>query len=84
MRLTSSVIILLSIIFLPYWVYLPILLTAVILLPFYIEAVFFGILIDTLYGFIGSGPALGYIFGLAAAIAVCVSIPLREQLRFNV
>lgn len=75
-RHVISIALFLAVIFLPYWAYVPLLLAAALLLPFYWEAIPFGFLIDTLYGTSGLYPA-----ALAAAAAVAVFIPLRERLR---
>lgn len=66
----------------PYWAYIPFMLVGIILFPLYLEAVVFGLLIDTAYGghvnFL-----LGLPFGIAAAVLVLLAVPLRESLRFN-
>lgn len=71
-----SAVILIAVVFLPYWIYVPLIFAASLLLPFYWEAILFGFLIDTLYGTSGL-----YSAALTAAAAVALFIPVRERLR---
>jgi hypothetical protein len=71
-----TIALLLAILFLPHWVYIPAILAAAIFLPFYWEAILFGFVIDTLYGTRGSFPA-----ALVAGLAVALLLPIRERLR---
>lgn len=82
MRVIYTILILGSIIGLPYWVYLPAIFLGIVLFPLYIEAIFLGLLIDTIYGR-GDAIILGYPFGIIAAILVLFALPLREHLRYN-
>ena len=75
-RHLTSAAILIAVVFLPYWAYVPLIFAAALLLPFDWEAILFGFLIDTLYGTRGLFPA-----ALSAAAAVAIFIPLRERLR---
>ena len=77
-RHSATVAILIAVLFLPYWVYVPAICAAVVLLPFYWEAIIFGFLVDTLYGTRGFFPA-----ALATALLVAMLIPLRERMRFT-
>jgi hypothetical protein len=68
----------------PYWLYLPLVLASLILIPLWWEGIFFGFLIDTLYG---TG-MLWWIkspfpFALFATLVLVISIPIRDQLRLN-
>lgn len=80
-RILASIMVLGAIIFLPYWIYLPLLLTAMALLPFYWEAIIFGFLIDVLYG-----PDMHRLFSpaaLSALVILVLLLPLRERLRLE-
>ncbi len=80
-RLIATVLILGATIFLPYWIYLPLLVVAMALIPFYWEAIFLGFLIDTLYG-----PSSLNVFTSVAfwSLLMLVAImPLRERLRWR-
>lgn len=81
-RILGSVIVLISILVLPYWIYLPILFMAIILFPFFWEGVLFGFLIDTIYA---SGVETFSLLlspsALSALIILIVLLPLRESLR---
>ena len=73
----------LCVVFLPYWVYVPAVLAALVLLPFYWEAVPLALVADVLYG--GAHPAfdLGFPFAIMALLLVLVMIPARERLRLH-
>ena len=84
-RLVSYFIILLLILFTPYWIYIPVLLLAILVFPFFWEGVLFAILINTLYGY-GGGilEALRSILPLVTLGVVLVLIPIHNNLRINV
>jgi hypothetical protein len=83
-RIVSTLILLLSIIFLPYWIYLPLLGAAIIFFPFFWEGIFLGLLIDVLYGGgIGSVRSLLSPMAFAATILLIVMLPVRERIRVN-
>lgn len=79
-RFVLTLLLLLSIIFLPYWLYLPGIFAAVIFLPMYWEGVFLGFLVDILYG---EGVSLPFIspVALAVLVALIILLPMRERLR---
>lgn len=84
-RLGASLLILLSIIFLPYWIYLPVLLAGIIIFPMFWEGVVFGLLIDVLYGWgITAPPSLISPMALVALVFIVVLFPVREHIRFHV
>ncbi len=83
-RIITSLVLFLSVLFLPYWVYLPLLFIAIALFPIYWEGIIFALLSDALYG--GAFENLGAIFsslGFYALIVAIVFIPLRERLRYH-
>lgn len=84
-RVIAYVSIFCSIIFLPYWFYVLIMAAAIIVLPFFWEAILFGFLIDTLYG-PGASISLWFlsIYALAAALALLAMLLVKERLRFHV
>lgn len=81
-RLIATLVILFSIIFLPYWVYLTFLLAAMILFPLYWEGMVFAFIIDILYGRgIESLPELISPMAFSAMLILFAVLPLRERLR---
>ncbi len=83
MRTLFSIFAVLLITLTPYWIYLPVILVGIVLFPLYVEAIFFGFLIDTLYGS-GEGFLFGFVFAMIATLLVYFVVPFREHLRFNV
>lgn len=84
MRITFSIIAFILFLTLPYWVYAPFILIGVVIFPLYVEAIIFGLLIDTIYGGAGYGQILfGLPFSIGASLSVFLAVPLRESLRFN-
>lgn len=82
LRLIAIVIILISTIFLPYWVYLPFLLAAMIFFPFFWEGILLAFVIDILYGRgIESLPELISPMAFSAMLILMAVMPLRERLR---
>jgi hypothetical protein len=73
-RALGSIVLLISILVLPYWIYIPILFIAIVLLPFYWEGILFAFLVDILYG-------SGVETGLYALILLVVLLPVRKSLR---
>lgn len=73
-RILGCVVVLASILVLPYWIYLPALLIAIILFPFFWEGLLLAFLIDIFYG---SGIAVA----LYALILLIIFLPIRESLR---
>ena len=79
-----TALIIFSIIFLPYWVYLPVLLGAIIVFPLYWEALVASLLVDFLYG---SGVPLwpiGFSTSLCVLVALIILMPLRDRIRIHV
>ena len=76
---------LLAIITLPYWIYLPALFAAIVILPVFWEGIILGFIIDILYG-PGSRllPSAGSFYGLCALLLIIILIPVRERLRTHV
>ena len=81
-RILSTVVLIIAIVILPYWLYVPAIVAAIIYFRFYWEGLFLGFGIDLLYG--AGGGILGYPFALSALVLILISLPLRERLRFNV
>lgn len=79
-RIAAIIIIFLAILFLPWWIYLPLLFIAIALLPMFWEGVFLGFLVDVLYG---EGLSLPFIspVALVTLVALIIFLPLREHLR---
>ena len=72
----------LALIFLPFWIYLPLLFISIALLPFYWEGIFLSLLIDTLYGEIGFSPdVMLRMFSFWALVMLVCLLPLRRIIR---
>jgi hypothetical protein len=81
-RHLATVITLFSIILMPYWVYLPLLLASMILFPLFWEGMVLAFLIDILYGRgIGGLPELISPMAFSAMLILLAVMPLRERLR---
>ena len=76
-RTLANLFLILAIIFLPYWFYVPALIVAMAFFPFFWEGVLFGFLIDILYG-------EGFSAGMLSLAGLLMLLPLRERLRSHV
>lgn len=81
MRHLLSLIIVLAIFTLPYWVYLPIIIFGIVAIPFYFEAIAFGLLIDVYYG-VPAGFFM-FPFGMGLTLLVLLALPFRTYIRFH-
>lgn len=83
-RLTTSLTLLFAIIFLPFWVYLPILLASIIVFPLYWEGMVFAFLIDILYG-LGVPGISGLLSSMSfwALAVLIVLLPVRARIRIH-
>lgn len=81
-RIISFFILLLAIVLLPYWFYVPGILVAMIYFHFFWEGVVLGFVIDILYGY-GTGFSQ-YPFALSALAILLIMLPIRDRLRLNV
>ena len=83
-RLITCIALFLSILFLPYWLYLTILLAALIAFPLFWEGIFFSFLIEVLYG---PGMVLNpfhFSITLVTLLILIILLPLRERIRLHV
>ena len=81
-RTLGSIVVLISILFLSYWFYLPILIIAMVIFPFYWEGLLLAFLIDILYGHgIEALPSLVAPSALVALILLIIIMPLRDRIR---
>jgi len=81
-RILGSMLVLISILVLPYWIYIPILFIAIIFFPFFWEGIFLAFLIDVIHGSgIGGFSFLISPFAFYALIALILLLLLRERLR---
>ena len=84
-RLLGSVIVLGAILLLPYWVYLPVLFAAIVILPFFWEGIWWAFLIDVLYGQGIANPlALVSLLSLTTLAVLIIILPVKERLRLYV
>jgi len=81
-RILGYIIVFLSILILPYWIYLPILLVTIIVFPFFWEGLVFAMIIDAIYGR-GAGFTSTLIspVTLAALAVLIILIPFQKSLR---
>lgn len=76
-RYLATIALLVSIIFLPYWIYVPALVAAIAAFPLFWEGILLAFLIDILYG-------EGIYAGLLALGGLILLLPLRNRLRYHV
>ena len=76
-RFLTTILVFLSIILLPYYIYVPALVLAMAALPLFWEGVFLGFLIDILYG-------SGVHASLLSLAGLVLLLPLRERIRTHV
>ena len=73
-----GIVLALSVVFLPYWIYLPLIFLAIILVPFYFEAIVLAFFGEMLYG-------LGSIrLPMLALVLVVIMIFLHDRLRLSI
>lgn len=83
-RITVSAILILLVLFMPYWFYLPLIAVAILLLPFYVEGILLALLTDSFYGAFGSGLfILNFPLAITAGILFSLSPFLRRRLRIS-
>lgn len=84
-RVLGSVVALVSILVLPYWIYIPFVFIAIILFPFFWEGILFVFLIDVIHGGgVKILPSFFSPFALSVLIVLIILLPVRENLRFYV
>lgn len=81
-RIIGIFVILVAILFLPYWVYVPLLFVGIVFYPFFWEAVLFALLVEELYGnSVGFFASLISPLALASVLFIIIILPFRENLR---
>ena len=85
LRFIGYVIVLASILVLPYWIYIPVLLIAMIFFPFFWEGILFAFLIEVIHGS-GIEAITSFVSpaALSAVIVLIILLPVRESLRYYV
>jgi len=83
-RSNINIIILIVIIAFPFWVYVPLVVLSTLYEPFFYEAIFYGFLIDILYGARTYG-SLTFVFPFALGLSILVVtlLPLRQYIRVD-
>jgi hypothetical protein len=82
-RVFGSVLVLVSILVLPYWIYIPVLFVAVAIFPFFWEGILLALFIDIIYG--GGVESLSSfisLFSFYVLIFLIILLPIRERLRY--
>jgi len=80
-RIITVIVLVLSIILLPYWIYLPALVIAIIYFRLFWEGIILASLVDILYGY---GTWFShYQFSVYALFLFLLLLPIRDNLRFN-
>lgn len=82
-RLLAYIILFLSILFLPFWIYLPLLFVASVIFGFFWEGIVFAFFIEVLYGG-GEGIILFSPVALSVLVLIILLIPIRKRLRWNI
>ena len=83
-RILFSLMTLLGVVMLPYWIYLPLLLIGVIIFPFFWEGILLGLLADALFGpGFSSQRTVLLSVGFYALTLNIVLLPVREKLRHH-
>ncbi|MBI2673709.1 MAG: hypothetical protein HYX23_00290 [Candidatus Zambryskibacteria bacterium] len=81
-RLVGYILILVSILFLPYWVYLPVLFTGIIFFRFFWEGIVLAFLIDAVHNVLPATlitPVSPLTFAVLAALIIM--LPVKENMR---
>lgn len=81
-RILWSVIMLISILVLPYWIYIPVLFIGLIFFPFFLEGMLATFLVDVIYG--GGMDVFSLLVSpltLSALVVLIAMLPIRESLR---
>lgn len=79
-RIIASIFLFLAVLVLPYWLYLPLIVVAIVFFPFFWEAVLLGFIIDTMYSS-SSGFLSFSTLAFTAAILVLLMLPVRNRIR---
>lgn len=83
-RLLWSVIIFISILVLPFWIYIPVLFLGVVFVPFFWEGILFAFLINVVHD---SGVDIFSLLTspitLSVLIALIIFLPIRDSIRTN-
>lgn len=81
-RIFGSLLIFISVLFFPYWVYVPLLFIGIIFFPFFWEGIILALIIDFIHGAGLWGPSLLFTsFGFYVLISLIILLPIRERLR---
>ena len=83
LRIITTVVLILFIAFFPYWIYLPLILVALIYFRFYWEGIFLSVLIDILYAPNFETGLLSSPYALSALVILLILVPIKDRLRFN-
>lgn len=84
-HIIGSLVVLVSILVFPYWVYMPILFIAIVIIPFFWEGILLALLIHVIHGN-GAGILLSLVspLVLSVLIVLIILLPIRENLRSHV
>lgn len=81
-RILGSVLVLICVITLPYWIYIPVLFISIILFPFFWEGLLFAFLIEAVHGSGMDIPSsLFSPLALSVFFALVILLPIRKSLR---
>ena len=84
-HLAASLGVLLSILFLPYWIYIPVLFIAIIFSPLFWEGILFAFMIETVYASqVGIFTSLISPLTVSVLIVLIILLPIKERLRLYV
>lgn len=84
-HILGSIIVFFSMLFSPYWIYIPVLFVTIIVIPFFWEGILFALMIETISaGEVEMFTSLTSPLTISAFIMLIVLLPIREKLRFHV
>lgn len=76
-RIIFNIILFLAVFYTPWWIVVALAFIGVFMWPLYLEILFFGILLDILYG--ASTSPLGGLYGILGAVAILVAVSYARR-----
>ncbi|MEK7187172.1 MAG: hypothetical protein AAB690_02645 [Patescibacteria group bacterium] len=83
LRPLSTLVVLFAIVFLPYWIYAPLLFLALLYFSFYGEGIALGFVIDLLYGSSAPQGLFSFPFAIGALLIFFISLAVRDRFRIH-
>ena len=84
-RTLAILIIFFSILFLPYWVYIPVLFIGIVLFTFFWEGIILALLIDVIHGDgVLNLESIIFSFAFYSLVLLIILLPIRDRMRSHV